>query len=909
MTDFLRLISIKTCFCVFLLLITGLAYAQNTEGLEVRAQQELDERGIDQEELRTRLLEKGVDLDRLSALSQQEALKAQRVIESTIQEMEAEKADTIPRRDITPSVKSEKSFDTRPIKDTTKSVDTILKTPEVPFEEVEIYGQHIFRDQNLKVYDRSQDIKPPSSYVLGSGDEIIVSIWGLSRLDEKMTINDRGFVSPYKMPRVFLKGFTYQQAREILADRYAEYYRFRKNEFEVVINYTRSIEISIFGEVQNYGGFTLPATNTAFNALVAAGGPSDIGSVRRIKLRREDEVKIIDVYDYMNDPSIAASYYLRDNDIIQVPVAENVVVIDGEVNRPFKYELLEGETLEDVIRFAGGFSTSALTSRIRITRFEGKERVSIDVDYNLADSNGRFFELRHGDRIKVDRVDVEENNVIFVTGEVDYPGEYARNPGLMLSDLLDKAGLKPTSRTDLAFLKRNNGDGTVNLKRISITEILEDDSRDIELQNGDELIVYARSRYVDSTYFEVDGAVREPGRFLFDKSGGITLYDAILLSGGLRADAQDYGYVYRKDGSGGSDLQYIRVNVGEVTKSDAARDNISLRSGDRIVIGSAKVISDEKYIDIIGAVKRPGRYEYGKDMTLKDVLSLAGGFTFSAASNRIDLFRVEIKDNQATKTVITTLDVSRDLNEISSGGNTTLQPFDQVVVREVPEFEFQQNVRVEGEVRYPGPYALTTDNERLVSVIERAGNLTVEAFPEGATLFRKMDSIGYVVIDLKEAMEDLKSRFNIFLKDGDIIQVPKQQDLVRIIGFTNASELYPDRILSEQNGISVPYYSGKNARYYIDEFAAGVASDGNANDITVEHANGQIERAKNYGIFRSYPKVRPGSIIRVGKKPVREKRERGQSSDEEVNWGKVFANSIAQATTILSLILLLQRID
>jgi hypothetical protein len=296
-------------------------------------------------------------------------------------------------------------------------------------------------------------------------------------------------------------------------------------------------------------------------------------------------------------------------------------------------------------------------------------------------------------------------------------------------------------------------------------------------------------------------------------------------------------------------------------------------------------------------------------MTLVDVLSLAGGFTFSAASNRIDLFRVEMKDNQATKTIIATVEIDRDLNLINNDNSIELQPFDQIVVREVPEFEFQRNVMIEGEVRYPGPYALTTDNEKLRSVVERAGNLTLEAFPQGATLFRSLDSIGYVVIDLDEAMKNPKSKFNIILKDGDLIQVPKQQDLVRIIGYTNAAQLYPDRILNEQNGIAVPYHARKNARYYIDEFAAGVGPEGDACEITVEHANGQIERTRNYGLFKSYPRVKPGSVIRVGKEVEKKKSSSNNEEKEEVDWGKVFANSVAQATTILSLILLLQRID
>ncbi|MDX1684402.1 MAG: SLBB domain-containing protein [Saprospiraceae bacterium] len=879
-------------------------HSQTTK--EEMARQELEKRGIDEEELRSRLIEKNINLDELKELSPQEALEAQQVIEETINEMEREDEEGIAQKQPAPLSLPQITDTTEKVGSTSEIQDTI-KTSQVV--DVAIYGQHIFKNQSLEVYTRSNDVKPPDSYVLGPGDEVIVAIWGLSRLDENLVINKSGYVTPYKMPRVFLQGFTFDQVRQILRDRYAQYYRFRKNEFEVTINYSRTIQVNIFGEVENYGGFTIPATNTAFNALVAAGGPNDIGSVRRITLRRNGEVRTIDVYAFMKDPGVAADFYLQNNDIIQVPVAQNVVEISGEVNRPFRYELLEEETVEDAITYAGGFTTEALTDRIRVLRYEGGMQRSIDVDYNISGIGGRDFTLKHGDKVVVLPIQVRDRNVVTITGEVTYPGEYAREQGMTLSDLIEKAGLLPSTRHDLAFLKRRNGDGTVSLTRLDLHKVMDGDADDQLLLNGDEIIVYARSRYVDSAYFEIIGAVREPGRFLFDRSGQLTIYDAILLSGGLKRNAQSYAYIYRDDTATAYDLKYIRVDLLNATKAADSPENISLLPGDRVVIGSKKQLIDEQYIDVGGAVRQPGRYEFGTNMTLIDALSLSGGFTYSAASNRIDLFRVEIEDNRATKTVIKTIQVDKDLAEVSQADNVLLQPFDQIVVREVPEFEFQQNVRVEGEVRYPGLYALSGDNERLSSLIERAGDLTLEAFPQGATLFRSLDSIGYVVIDLEEAMKNSGSKFNIILKDGDVIDVPKQQDLVRVTGYTNAAQQYPDRILSDQNGIAVPFHPGKNARFYIDEFAAGVADNGNPCDITVEHANGQIEKTRNFGLFKSYPQVRPGSIIRVGIKETDRKERSDKAEREEVDWGKIFANSVAQATTILSLILLLQRID
>ena len=167
-------------------------------------------------------------------------------------------------------------------------------------------------------------------------------------------------------------------------------------------------------------------------------------------------------------------------------------------------------------------------------------------------------------------------------------------------------------------------------------------------------------------------------------------------------------------------ITYIRVDLDEALDDFDASANVRLHPDDKIVIGSRRILEDDHFIDVQGAVRSPGRYRYGGQMSLGDAIRLANGFTFSAASNRIDIFRVEVKDNEPTKTVVATAELDRDLN-ILKGQEIELFPFDQIVVREVPEFEFQKIVYVGGEVKYPGPYALSTSNERLTSIIERSG--------------------------------------------------------------------------------------------------------------------------------------------------------------------------------------------
>jgi hypothetical protein len=240
-----------------------------------------------------------------------------------------------------------------------------------------------------------------------------------------------------------------------------------------------------------------------------------------------------------------------------------------------------------------------------------------------------------------------------------------------------------------------------------------------------------------------------------------------------------------------------------------------------------------------------------------------------------------------------------------SVANVPLQPFDQVVVRNIPEFGLQKMVNVQGEVMYAGPYGLTDKNEKLLSLLNRAGGLTLEAFPSGATLYRQQDNIGYIVIRLEEALKNPNSPSNIILKDGDIIEIPKTKDIVSIRGATRTSELYPDKIL-EGGKVNVAFDGAKTAWYYVDKYAAGVGNEGRRRLISVEHPNGQIERTKDFLLFKVYPKVQKGSVITVGY--AAKKKELNRKEDRKsIDWGKVLADSVAQATALITLITLLQR--
>jgi len=436
---------------------------------------------------------------------------------------------------------------------------------------------------------------------------------------------------------------------------------------------------------------------------------------------------------------------------------------------------------------------------------------------------------------------------------------------------------------------------------------LENANDNMSLQPKDRLIVFSKEKYLDKYDISIDGAVRFPSKYEFDPSEKLTVEDLIILGGGLRKDATDFAYIYRTKPDNTKAKEYIRFDIKNAIENPDSPDNIVLQPNDQIQVFSKLTYIDEFSINVTGEVRNPGQYQYHESLTLKDVLLLSGGLKIMASSNRVDIFRTIINKNESTKTVVATIEVDENF-EITSGNNFTLEPFDQIVVRSVPEFELQRFVQIEGEVKYPGGYAILEDNEKLLSLIKRAGDLTGEAFPEGATLYREDGGTGYIVLRLDETLKNPKDRHNFILKEGDIISIPKRKDLVTISGAIRAAEVLPSEVVGAGK-INVAYHPGKRAKWYVDEYAAGIGKDGRSKLITVEYANGEIKRTKNYLLFKVHPKVKEGSIVRVGVKPPKPPRQQGERGTKKIDWGDVLADSVAQATAILSLILLVERVN
>ena len=927
-------------FIFILFLFSGIStvYSQSVEEAAIRA--EIEKRGYDAERFKAEMIKKGVNSEAINPDNPADVARAKKAAEEVMAMLEAEKKSKSNASQPTQTATTASQTEPQSKVDKTRSVDedskisvqskdiqkavkdgaTIEEAVAEKLQEdaksklppAQTYGQHIFRDKSLQLFRTSEDAKPTKSYVLGPGDKVAISIWGPTQENFALEIQKDGYIQPTGLPRYFIAGLTVDAAEKLMASRLKNYYYFQTENFELAVTTARTLNVNIVGEVFTNGTFNISAVNTAFNALVAAGGPNDLGSVRKIQLLRAGKKPVIlDVYKFLQNPVLSQDYYLAENDFINVPVAENLVVIKGAINRPFQYELLKSEGLEELIQYAGGLKATALQSNIQVKRIEYDSIRIIDVNWADLLSAKQNFSLKNGDEVEIFEINNQIKNEVSISGAIENPGVYAMKGNDRLSDLIKKAKLKDNAITDIAYLKRYNDDfKTIRYELINLSIILSNPNakENLLLKKGDELIISSKATFADSYKMSVQGAVRNPTELVLDMEKNLRVSDAIFFAGGLNEDAiSDFAYIFRSKIQDAKTIEYIPINFKEILANPSSASNIALVPGDRLVVYSKNNYTDESFIRVAGAVRQPGDFLYNPSLSLKDALILAGGLKREASKERVDVYRLEFDDNNATRVLAANIAVDDNYNITRGGNEFELQPFDQIIVRTAPEFELQRNVFVEGEVTYPGVYALMGDNTKLASLVREAGGTTKEAFLKGATLLRGKENLGYVIIDLEKALKNPKSFENIILQEGDVLNIPKINNVITITGATRSFELYQAKIV-ERGKVQVPYQKGKSAKYYIDHYAGGLAKEADPHKISVVDASGKVTKAKKFLFFRSYPKVSPGSEIRIGYKDVKEEKLKSENK-EEVKWGDILANSIAQATAILSLILLIQNVN
>lgn len=689
-------------------------------------------------------------------------------------------------------------------------------------QENEVFGRNIFNTRNL-TFEPSVNIATPPNYRLGPGDEVIIDIWGTSQNTIRRQISPDGTINIEKIGPVNLSGMTVAEAndymKKVMGKTYSGLDTTDGNlEIRLTLGNTRTIQINVMGEVRQPGTYALSSFSTVFHALYRAGGVSEIGSLRNVQLVRGGKtVATVDVYDFIMKGKTQDDIRLQEGDVIIIPAYEALVKISGYVKRPMKFEMKKNETLATLINYAGGFASDAYTRSLRVVRQNGEE---YEIN-TVKEINYSTYAMRNGDVVTAEAILNRFTNKLEVRGAVYRPGVYQLSGEInTVRALVSEAkGLQGDAFTNRAVLQREREDLTTEIISVDIRGIMAGTSPDIPLQKNDILYI--------------------PSIHDLEERGDVTIY-------------------------------------GEVAKPDS--------------------------------------YTFSDNMTLEDLIIRAGGLREAASTARVDVSR-RIKDPKSenyTDSIGQTFSFSlKDGFVIDGEQGFVLQPYDQVFVRRSPGYQAQQNVQVTGEVLFGGTYAMTQREERLSDAIRKAGGATPNAYLRGAKLTRvandaekkrmrdvielmnrqfgeaMMDSLGIRVedtftvgIDLEKAVANPGSEYDLVLREGDVISVPKLNNTVKI----NGAVMMPN---------TVGYLSGKNVNYYLDQ-AGGYALNAKKSKKFVIYMNGQVARIKG----RNKDKIEPGCEIIVPSK----KNKNGARIGEILGYASSFGSLATMFATITNLI-------
>ena len=728
----------------------------------------------------------GYDLDQIKILA-----RAQGVSETEIQEFENR------IKDITSDMKlidEDEVFDEKRL--TSIFGNNVENKKEVSFEDdfkisnLPIFGSNFFNNDNINSAPQL-NIATPSSYELGPGDEVLVSIWGASENEYSSIISREGYIKIERIGPVYVSGLTIAEAKNKLVRTLSKIYSglsFSNNsDFKVFLDLSlinnRSIVVNVTGNVVAPDTYTISSLSSVLNLLYAAGGPNESGSYRNIKVIRDGkEIKNIDLYDYFSSGKLE-TFSLRDQDIINVPNYENRVFVNGEFKTTGIFEIKNDEKISDLIEYNGGIASFGYKDKIFIKRITGLNRKIEDVD----SENFKNFKLKDGDIIEARLVTDSFTNLITVEGAVAVPGEYS----------------------------------------ISNVE---------------------------------------------------NIYDIIEKAGGLLDYAiKDRAYIIRK--SGGIENQIISFNFSNA-------QNIVPKAKDKIIISSKIDLNRTQNVSIRGEVSEPNNYPFFDGMTLIDLILISKGVTLKGDLKNISIYRSTYDESRQNPVQTINVSLDSDFSKIDNTNNINLEEDDLVVVREKLGYQDKEFVKVEGLVKYPGSYAIKSNNYSLYNLIQDFGGFLKDASLDGIKIVREnkledilnddedssklfglsnKDSLNFklevkpfieIGVDIDKVLKTngSDSEYNIVLKPSDKVVVPRKDNSIEITGAVQQS--------------SAVTYSNSLTTISAINRAGGFSENAKKNSVYVVYQNGNIASTKTFLFFSIYPKLKPGSTIVVPEKNI-----------------------------------------
>ena len=643
-------------------------------------------------------------------------------------------------------------------------------------DENQVFGRNIFNNK-LLTFEPNQNMATPANYRLGAGDNIIIDVWGASQETFEGTVSPDGYIVIEGIGPIKVGGLSVSQATAQIRSTLSRFYSDCK--INLAVGETRSIQVQVIGEVRMPGTYTMSSLSSAFNALYAAGGISDIGTLRNIRVFRSGrQIATIDVYDYLLNGNTKGDVRLQDNDVISVDAYECLVNVRGKVKRPMFYEMKSTESVQQVIRNAGGFTGDAFTKNVRLTRKSGSEYSMHTIDEFKMSS----FTLKDGDSIFVDSVLARFSNMVEVRGAVRHAGQFELGGEVQtVKGLLQVAdGLREDAFVSRGVMHREKDDLTLEMINVDIEGILNGTVADIPLRRGDVLFVPSKVDMKGEQTLTIRGEVLYPGEYKYAENTSVE--DLILMAGGLTPAAsmakvdvfrrlQDFNATEATDAS----AEVFSMSLNDGFRS--SENSFALMPYDVVVVRKSPAYNQQQTVRVEGCINFEGEYAMStKNYRLSDLVKAAGGLTNLAHARGARLTRQMTEEEK--------------LQRENSLRAAQIQMYEEAM---------------ESEKTYNMAQA-----DSLMSLKLDLG----DTYP--------------MSINLEEAIKNPGSSADIVMREGDLLVIPQFSNTVKISG----EVVYP---------VSMGYTKGKKLSYYIKR-AGGYGNRAKKKGVYAIYMNGSAEK-------------------------------------------------------------------
>ena len=648
-------------------------------------------------------------------------------------------------------------------------------------EKTGVFGRNLFNNE-LLTFEPAMNIPAPADYVLGAGDQVIIDVWGASQATFNNVISPDGFIVIEGVGRVKLAGLTVAGAGKQVAKVLKGYYN--GSSINLSLGEIRNVKVEIVGEVAVPGSYTLSAFSTLFNALYMAGGISDVGTLREIKVYRNGKaVSKVDVYDYILNGNSKGNIRLQDNDLIVVGPYNAIVNIQGKVKRPMMYEMKKDETLSKLLSYTGGLTGDAYDKNIRVIRKNGRE-YSI---HTVEKAEFAAFNLVDGDSIYVDSIIPRFSNMVEIKGAVFHPGMYQMDGKIRtVLDLIEAAdGLCEDAFLARAVMHRRKADRRLEVLSVDMEGIVNGTSPDIELRKEDVLFIPSMNEMRGQETIKISGEVNYPGVYEFAEH--TTIEDFVLQAGGLTNIASTAKIdVYRRlydpksveSSNTISEVFCFALKDGFVIDGEPG---FELQPFDEVHVRKSPVNNLIKSVTVSGAVNFNGDYAmHTNDYRLSELVKDAGGFASSAYPQGARLYRKMSEEEKAQRENM----IRQSQKQIYEDALRSDKTFDMAI------------------------------SDSLINLNSALGEMYL------------------LDIDLELAINQPGGESDIVLREGDLLIVPEYTGTVKISGEVR----YP---------ITVTYKEGKSLSYYV-KHAGGYADRAKKNGVYAIYMNGGVKKISKF---------------------------------------------------------------